>query len=83
MRVNYSARSGGIIGIFFSIFFNLKVCCAVSLELPYGGDSIEYTQHTIINTKKRKSPRIFPKIIILAAMGFFPRDSRTSSIYSL
>ena len=27
MGVNHSTRSGGIIGIFFSIFFNMKVCC--------------------------------------------------------
>ena len=31
---NQSAKSGGIIGIFISSFFNLKVCCVFSLELP-------------------------------------------------
>ena len=44
----HSARSGGIIGIFFSIFFNMKECCMFSLELPHGGDSNEYSQHTIM-----------------------------------
>ena len=52
MGVNQSARSGGIIGIFFSILFNLKVCCVFSLESPHWGDSNEYTQYTIINRKK-------------------------------
>ena len=38
----HSARSGGIIGIFFSIFFNMKVCCVFSLESPHRGYSNEY-----------------------------------------
>ena len=46
-----------------------------SLEAPHRGDSNEYTQYTIFNIKK-KVTLIFPKS---AAMGFFPRDSRTSS----
>ena len=50
MRVDYSARSGGIIRI-FSIFFNMKVCCVFSLESPHRGDSNEYTQYTIFNIK--------------------------------
>ena len=33
----------------FSIFFNMKVCCAFSLESPHRGDSNEYAQHIIIN----------------------------------
>ena len=37
-----------------SIFFNMKVCCVFSLESPHRGDSNEYTQHAIINTKKKK-----------------------------
>ena len=36
-----------------SIFFNIKVCCVFSLESPHRGDSKEYTQHAIINTKKK------------------------------
>ena len=49
-----------------------------SLESPYQGDSNEYIQHAIINIK-RKSHQSIPNIIMSAAMGFFPRDSRTSS----
>ena len=40
-----------------------------SLESPHRGDSNEYTQHTIINIK-RKLPEIIPSILISAAMGF-------------
>ena len=32
---NYSARSGGIIEIFFSNFFHMKVYCVFSLESPH------------------------------------------------
>ena len=46
-----------------------------SLDLTHRGDSSEYTQHTIFNTKKIITLN-HPKS---AAMGFFPRDSRTSS----
>ena len=38
-------------------------------------DSNEYTQYTIFNIKKR----IAQNYAKSAAMGFFPRDSRTSS----
>ena len=51
-EVNHSARSGGIIGIFFFIFFKMKVCSAFSLELPHRGDSNEYTQLTDISIIK-------------------------------
>ena len=43
----------GIIGLSFSIFFNMKVCCVFSLESPPGGDSNVYTQYTIFNIKKK------------------------------
>ena len=43
-------------GHFFSNFFNMKVCCLFSLESTHRDDSNEYTQYTIFNTKKRKSP---------------------------
>ena len=59
----------------FSIFFNMKVCCVFSLELSHRGDSNEYTQHTMFNILKKITLN-YPKS---AAMGFFPRDSRTSS----
>ena len=58
-----------------SIFFNIKVYCVFSLESPRRGDSNEYPQYTIFNMKK-KNTLDYPKS---AAMGFFPRDSRTSS----
>ena len=52
MSVYQSARSGGIIVIFFNFSLTWKDCCLFSLESPYRGDSNEYTQHTIINIKK-------------------------------
>ena len=66
MRVDYSARSGGLIEIFF-YFFNMEVCCMSSLESPHRGDSNEYTQYTIFNIKKKNTLN-YPKS---AAMGFF------------
>ena len=78
MSANHSARSGGIIAISLSIFYNMKVCCVFSLESPHGGDSNEYTQHTIINIKK-KITQITPNMILSEAKVCFPTDSRTSS----
>ena len=40
-----------------------------SLEASHRDDSNEYTQHTIINIK-RKSPEHIPKSIMSAVMGF-------------
>ena len=45
------------------------------IELPHRGDSIEYTQYTIFNIKRK----IDLNYIKSAAMAFFPRDSSTSS----
>ena len=59
----------------FSIFFDMNVCCAFSLELPRRGDSNENTQYTIIIIKKK----IILNYSKSVAMGFFPRDSRKSS----
>ena len=59
----------------FSIFFDVKVCCVFSLESPHRGDSNENTSNTIFNIKKK----ITLNYTKSAAMGFFPRDSRTSS----
>ena len=73
MRVDYSARSGGLIWIFF--LFNTKVCCVFSLDSPHWGDYNEYTQYTIFNMNKKNTLN-YPKF---AAMGFVPRDSRMSS----
>ena len=33
----------------FSIFFNMKVCCLLSLKSPHRGNTNEYTQYTIFN----------------------------------
>ena len=57
------------------MFFEKKVCCVFSLESPHRGDSNENTQNTIFNMNKKNTLN-YPKS---AAMGFFPRDSRTSS----
>ena len=65
MSVSHSVKSEGIIGMYFR-FFNMKVCCVFSLESPHRGDSNEYTQYTIFNTKKKITLN-FPKS---AAMGF-------------
>ena len=52
-----------------SIFFNMKVYCVFTLESPHRGDSnVVHAVYQFYN-KKRKS----------AAMGCFPRHSRTSS----
>ena len=46
-----------------------------SLESPHRGDSSEYTKYTILSIDKKE---ITLHYAISAAMGFFPRDSRTS-----
>ena len=58
-----------------SIFFNMKVYCVFSFELPHRGDSNECTQYTIFNIKKKIALN-YPKS---AGDGIFPRDSKTSS----
>ena len=73
MSVDYSAKSGGLIGVSL-IFFNMKVCCVFTLESPHRGDS-KYTQYTIFNMNKKNTLN-YPKS---AAMGFSPKDSRMSS----
>ena len=65
MSVNHSAMSGDII-----IFFNMKVCGVCSLESPHGGDFNEYTQHTIINIKKKISLN-YPKYDTVCSYGMF------------
>ena len=45
------------------------------LDSPHRGDSNEYIQYTIFNIK-RKIPLNFIKF---AAVGFVPRDSKSSS----
>ena len=71
MSANHSAGPGGIIGISFRFFFNMKVCL---------GDSNEHTQYTIFNTKKETHPKIFQ----FCSNGvYFPRDYRNSLRNSL
>ena len=53
----------------FSIFYNMSVCCVLSLESPQGGDSNEYTQYTIFSIKKKVTLN-YPKS---AAMGFYSK----------
>ena len=72
MRVDYSARSGSIIGIIFLIFFNMKVCCVFSLESPHRGDSNEYAQHAIINIKKKITLN-YPKYNNVCCYGILSR----------
>ena len=57
MRVDESARSGGIIRISL-IFYNIKVCCVFSLESPHSGDSNENTQYTVFNIKKENHTKL-------------------------
>ena len=53
----------------FLIFFNMKICCVFSLELPHRGDSNEYTLYTIFNMNKKNTLN-YPKP---AVMGFFSK----------
>ena len=68
MSVHHSARSGGIIGIFFR--FNMKVCCVFSLESPHRCDSNAYTKHTIFNIKKKITLN-YPKYNGVCTYGIF------------
>ena len=40
----------------------MMVCCVFSMESPHRGDSNEYTQYTVFNIKKGKSPSIITKL---------------------
>ena len=70
MSVNNSTRSGSIIWIFFTIFFNITVCFVFSLESPHRGDSNAYTQHTIINMKTKFTLN-HPKYNCICSYGIF------------
>ena len=61
----------------FSIFFNMTVSRVFSLESPHRGDSNEYTQYTIFNIYIKKENTL--NYLKSAAMGFFPRNTRTGS----
>ena len=67
MSVNHNARSGGIIGLSFLIFFTMKVYCVFSFELPHQGDSNVYTQHTVFNMKRSITLNYHKSV----AVGFF------------
>ena len=71
MRIDNSARSGGIIKISL-IFDNIKVCCVFSLESPH----CVYTQYTVFKIKKENHTKLSQNL----QLGFvFPRDPRMSS----
>ena len=53
----------------FWIFFNMKVSCMFSLESLHRGDSNEYTQYTIFDTKQK----IAPKLSFISSCGIFSK----------
>ena len=60
----------------------MKACCVFSLDSPHRGDSNEYTQHAIINIKKKITLN-YPKYNNVSSYGIFSlgtqervRDSR-------
>ena len=59
MSVAHGARSGSIIGIFFSIFFNMKVCCLFSFESPRRGNSNEYMQYINFKIITENHPKLY------------------------
>ena len=76
MRVDNSARSGGIIRIAL-IFYDRKVFCVFSLESPHSGDSNEYKQYTVFNIKKKitlNSPILQPKDYYLGTQERAPNN---------
>ena len=42
------------------LFYDEFVCCVYSLESPQRGDSNEYSQHIIIEDRKKASPKSSP-----------------------
>ena len=48
----------------------MKACCLFSSESSHRGDSNEYTQHAIINTKK-KTILNYPKYDNVSSYGIF------------
>ena len=76
MSVNHSAKSGDIIGIYFR--FSITKRYSVYIHLNCLIEAILMSTHNIPFSiyKKKKIALNYPKS---AAMGFFLRDSRTSS----
>ena len=64
VRVNHSASSEGKIGISFSILFNTKICCVISLEAILMSTRVHNIPFSII---KKKITLNYPKS---SAMGF-------------
>ena len=58
MSVTQSGRPDGIIGMFFFILLNMKVCCVFSIESPHRGDSSENKQYTIFNIQNETHPKL-------------------------
>ena len=50
----------------------MKVCCVFSFESPHRGDSNEYTQHAIINIKKKITLN-HPKYNNVCSYGIFSK----------
>ena len=53
VQANESETQSQVRRDIFLIFFNMKVFCVFSLELPHRGDSNKYTQYTIFNIKRK------------------------------
>ena len=70
MSVNHSARPGGILGIFFLIFFRMMVCCVCSLE------SHRYVRCVFLLESPHYQSNY--KIALTIPNMHFSRDSRTS-----
>ena len=56
----------------FSIFFNMKEYCVLSLESPHRGDSNDFTQYTIFNNEKENHP----KLSQICSYGIFSKGLR-------
>ena len=52
----------------FLIFFNMKICCVFSLELPHRGDSNVFTEYTIFQYETENHPELSQ----ICNYGIFP-----------
>ena len=57
------------------IFLNMKVCCVFLLELPHRGNADEYTEHAIVNTKKKITLN-YPKYNNVCTYGIFSQGTQ-------
>ena len=67
----------------FSIIFNMKVCCMVSLASPHQGDSNEYTQYTIFNIKKNKTLNCFLLCYSMTYRDFLVKSKLIISLFQI